>query len=104
MFSDIVDEQLCLNWALVEMNTVWERVTSADQRCSVAEGWEGRGDHEIVVHVFPPHLFCRAACCTQIHTRQDLYSVHPLESKTNLESKVASLKRLKAWFLPNQDK
>ena len=95
-----MDEQVLINTALVEMNTVWHTMTSVKTRCTVTDGWEGTGDDGLLVYVFPARFFCRAACCsTKLMPMPTLYSVHPLASKTNMESKESALKIRKAWFL-----
>ena len=99
------DEQLCLNQALEDMNVVWNSTnTSVTHRCEEREGWAGEGFGGVHVFVFPPHISCRRDCCKSGMSRQELYLVHPFSVKKKISSKVASLKRMNAWFLGEDDK
>ena len=93
-------EQMYLNNALIEMNAVWQKSASQEEMCAVREGWEGQGDDGIRFYVFPPHVFCRAKCCTPTMATQDtLYCAHPRAPKHLMNSKEAELNKMEAWFL-----
>ena len=93
------DEQVTLNNALLQMNSVWQEKTPVNKMCTNKEGWEGRGEDDIRIYVFPPQVFCRAGCCKPTMSRNTLYNAHPIGSKTILSAKEAVLKEMKAWFL-----
>ena len=97
------DEQVCLNFAVEEMEVAWNTTTSVSRHCSEREGWEGEGLDGIRVLVFPQNMFCRKNCCKAKMALQDLYLVHPFGSKRNVSSKVDALKRMNAWFINEDD-
>ena len=92
-------EQHNFNTALLQMNPVWQQKNPVNKMCTNKEGWEGRGEDDIRIYVFPPQVFCRAGCCKPTMSRNTLYNAHPIASKTILSAKEAVLKRMKAWFL-----
>ena len=93
-------EQFSLNHALQQMNSVWQEKTPADIMCTNEEGWEGLGEDDIRIYVFPPQVFCRGRCCDlTTMSSNTLYCAHPIGSKRELGAKEAVLKEMKVWFL-----
>ena len=92
-------EQFILNHALQQMNSVWQEKTPVHKMCTNEEGWEGRGEDDIRIYVFPPQIFCRAECCKPTMSRNTLYCAHPLGLKREFGEKEPVLKEMKAWFL-----
>ena len=100
----IQDEQILINTVLVEMDTVWEKRTSVQELCTVREGWEGRGDNDIHIYVFPAQVSCRSGCCKPSMPRDSLYCTHPYAASkwVDMRPKEVVLKELQAWFLPQE--
>ena len=84
-----LSEQPYINNALLEMNTVWENTTQTQH--IAGGGWEGRGDDDIPIYLFPREVFCRKSCWG--HSNARAYLLHPVASKSDLELKESVLKK-----------
>ena len=82
------------------MTVVWKQTTTNSKICSVSSGWESEGA-PIGVFVFSQQQFCRN-CCKEGMSHEELYLVHPISNKKNLEGREGSLNRMQAWFLDKE--